>query len=65
MRAASRKLTTHTMPSRATSGIRKQTIIINLPGSPKGALENLEVLFPVLEHAVQLLRDNPDSEKSH
>lgn len=65
MRAASLKITPHAMLSRATSGIRKQTMIINLPGSPKGALENLQVILPVLEHGVQLLSENPDSEKSH
>jgi len=65
MRAASLKITPHAMLSRATSGIRKQTIIINLPGSPKGALENLQVILPVLEHATQLLGDHPASEKGH
>jgi molybdenum cofactor synthesis domain-containing protein len=65
MRAASLKITPHAMLSRATSGIRKRTLIINLPGSPKGALENLHVVLPVLEHALQLLRDDPASEKSH
>jgi molybdenum cofactor synthesis domain-containing protein len=65
MRAASLRVTPHAMLSRATSGLRGQTIIINLPGSPKGALENLQVVLPVLAHAVQLLRENPDSEKGH
>jgi len=57
MRAASLKVTPHAMLSRAISGIRKQTLIINLPGSPKGATENLQVVLPTLEHAVKLLRD--------
>ena len=65
MRAASLKITPHAMLSRAVSGIRRRTLIINLPGSPKGAVENLQVVVPVLEHAVQLLRDDPSSEKSH
>jgi molybdenum cofactor synthesis domain-containing protein len=65
MRAASLKITPHAMLSRATSGIRKRTLIINLPGSPKGAVENLRVLLPVLEHAIQLLSENPASEKGH
>lgn len=65
MRAASLKATPHAMLSRAISGIRKQTLIVNLPGSPKGALENLQVLLPVLEHAVQLLRGDPSGEKGH
>ena len=40
-------------------GIRKKTLIINLPGSPKGAVENLHVVVPVLPHAIQLLQGDP------
>lgn len=65
MRAASLKITPHAMLSRVVTGIRKKTLIINLPGSPKGAVENLQVVLPVLPHAIQLLREDPDSEKSH
>ncbi len=65
MRAASLKVTPHAMLSRAIAGIRKQTLIINLPGSPKGALENLEAILPVLPHAVQLLRNAPEAEAGH
>lgn len=65
MRAASFKITPHAMLSRVVAGIRKRTIIINLPGSPKGAVENLEVIIPVFPHAVQLLREDPESEKTH
>jgi molybdenum cofactor synthesis domain-containing protein len=65
MRAASLKITPHAMLSRIVTGIRKQTLIINLPGSPKGAVENLQVVLPVLPHAVQLLREDPASEASH
>lgn len=65
MRAESLKKTKHAALSRAISGIRQRTIIINLPGSPKGAVENLGFVFPVLQHAVQLLNDDPYSEKSH
>jgi molybdenum cofactor synthesis domain-containing protein len=57
MRSASLQITPHAMLSRAVSGIRKQTLIINLPGSPKGATENLQVVLPALEHAVHLLRE--------
>jgi molybdopterin biosynthesis enzyme MoaB len=55
MRAASLKVTPFAMLSRSMAGVRGRMLIINLPGSPKGALENLEVVLPVLEHAVQLL----------
>ena len=55
MRAASLKVTPHAMLSRIVAGIRGKTLIINLPGSPKGAVENLQVVFPVLSHAIQLL----------
>lgn len=65
MRAASLKITPHAMLSRVTAGIRKRTLIINLPGSPKGAVENLQVVLPALPHAVQLLREDPRSESSH
>ena len=65
MRAASLKITPHAMLSRIVTGIRKRTLIINLPGSPKGAVENLQVVLPVISHAVQLLKEDPRSETSH
>ena len=65
MRAESLKKTPHAMLSRAIAGIRGRTLIINLPGSPKGAVENLQIILPVLPHAVQLLQDDPASESSH
>ena len=65
MRAASLKITPHAMLSRVVTGIRGKTLIVNLPGSPKGAVENLQVILPVLPHAVQLLREDPASESSH
>ncbi|MCC6301146.1 MAG: MogA/MoaB family molybdenum cofactor biosynthesis protein [Anaerolineales bacterium] len=65
MRAASLKITPHAMLSRSIAGIRKRTIIIVLPGSPKGAVENLEVVLPVMEHAVKLLQDSPEAEAGH
>jgi len=65
MRAESLKKTPHAMLSRAVAGIRGQTLIVNLPGSPKGAIENLQTITPVLSHAVQLLKDDPASESSH
>jgi molybdopterin adenylyltransferase len=65
MRTVSLKVTPHAMLSRAISGIRKHTLIINLPGSPKGALENFQVVTPVLVHAVELLHEDPRAEKGH
>jgi molybdenum cofactor synthesis domain-containing protein len=65
MRAASLKVTPHAMLSRIVTGIRGRTIIVNLPGSPRGAVENLQVIIPVLPHAVQLLREDPASESTH
>jgi molybdopterin adenylyltransferase len=65
MRAASLRITPHAMLSRIVTGIRKRTIILNLPGSPKGAVENLQVVISVLPHAVQLLQEDPTSESSH
>jgi molybdopterin adenylyltransferase len=57
MRSASLEITPHAMLSRAVSGVRRRTLIINLPGSPKGATENLQVVLPALEHAMYLLRE--------
>ena len=65
MRSAGLRITPHAMLSRAVAGIRTRTLIVNLPGSPKGALENLTVLIPVLPHAVQLLHEDPSAEVGH
>jgi molybdopterin adenylyltransferase len=65
MRFESLKVTPHAMLSRALAGIRGKVVIINLPGSPKAAVENLQVVLPVLPHAVELLREAPDSERHH
>jgi len=65
MRAESLKITTHAMLSRAQAGIRKNTLIINLPGSPRAAVENFTIIKPVLGHAVELLIENPASEMHH
>jgi len=54
LRVASLKITPHEVLSRIVTDIRKETLIINLPGSPKGAAENLQVVLPVLEHAINL-----------
>jgi molybdenum cofactor synthesis domain-containing protein len=55
MRAASVLVTSRAMLSRAQAGIRKGTLIINLPGSPKAAKENLEAVLPALDHGLVIL----------
>jgi molybdopterin adenylyltransferase len=65
MRAASMRNTSHGMLSRAACGIRGRALIINLPGSPKAARENLETVLPALPHAVALLQESPESERGH
>jgi molybdopterin adenylyltransferase len=52
MRAASLKKTPHAMISRAIAGVRRNSLIINLPGSPGGAKENLAVVLPAINHAL-------------
>jgi len=56
IRQAGLAVTPTAMLSRATAGIRNQTLIVNLPGSAKAVRESLEVIIPVLPHAVELLR---------
>jgi molybdenum cofactor synthesis domain-containing protein len=65
MRLESIKNTPHSMLSRSVAGIRGRVIIINLPGNPKGAVESLKVVLPVLVHAVELLQEDPDAERDH
>lgn len=59
MRAESLKKTPHAMISRAIAGIRKQTLIVNLPGSPKAVRENLAVILPALPHAIDKIKGDP------
>jgi molybdenum cofactor synthesis domain-containing protein len=59
MRSESLKKTPNAMISRAVAGIRNQTLIINLPGSPKGAIENLEAVMPALRHAMDKIQGDP------
>lgn len=58
-------VTPHAMLSRMVAGIRGQTLIINLPGSPKAIRENLETILPALPHALELLRDEPGAGQNH
>lgn len=61
IRAKSLEITPKAMLSRAVSGIRGKTLIINLPGSPKAVRESLEIVMPVLTHAVETLSGNTQS----
>ena len=59
MRAESLKKTPHAMLSRAVAGVRGTCLIINLPGSPRGARENLEAVLPALDHGLAKLLGDP------
>ena len=59
MRYASMQVTNRAMLSRAQAGIRKGTLIINLPGSPKAAKENLEAVLPAIGHGLEMLSGRP------
>ena len=61
IRARSLQITPMAMLSRGAAGIRGSTLVVNVPGSPKGARESVEVIIPVLRHAVDQLRsgDHP------
>jgi molybdopterin adenylyltransferase len=65
LRAESLKITRHAMLSRAVAGIRGRTLIINLPGNPKAIRESMDVLLPVLPHALELLGGATGSEQGH
>ena len=59
IRYESLKITPKAMLSRGISGIRNKTLIINLPGSPKAVKESIEIVKPVLTHAVEILSGSP------
>lgn len=56
MRMESLKITPRAMLTRGISGTRGSTLIINLPGSPKAATENLQVVLPSLKHGIEILK---------
>jgi len=56
MRHQSMQITPYAMISRAIAGIRGRALIVNLPGSPKGAKENLNVILPALKHAIEKIK---------
>jgi len=59
MRRESMLKTPHAMISRAVAGIRGTTLIVNLPGSPRGVRENLAVILPALQHAIEKIKGDP------
>lgn len=59
MRSKSLEKTPMAIVSRAVAGVRKQSLIINLPGSPKGAVENLEAVWDAVPHAVEKIQGDP------
>jgi molybdopterin adenylyltransferase len=65
MRASSAARSAHAMLSRARAGIRGRVLIVNLPGSPRAAVENLQAISPAMEHAVELLQGSADAEMGH
>jgi len=58
MRSAGATKTPMAVLSRGVAGVRSHTLILNVPGSMKGATESLEAVMPVLGHAIQLLHGN-------
>lgn len=59
MRRESARITPHAMISRAVAGIRNASLILNLPGSPKGVRENLTTVLPALKHAIEKIKGDP------
>ena len=64
MRAGSLGKTPTAMLSRGTAGLRGRTLVVNLPGNPRGAVECLEIVWPVLEHAVDMIQGHGHSEET-
>lgn len=65
LRAASLRQTPHAMLSRAIAAVRGKTLIVNLPGNPRGVHQTFQMLIPVLSHAVELLSGDPVPDAAH
>lgn len=63
MISSSLQITPMAMLSRPAAGIRNKTLIVNLPGSPKGAKENLQSIISTIPHAISLIQQNKDKNK--
>lgn len=55
----------HALLSRSLVGIRGHTLIVNLPGNPKAAVESLQIIAPLLPHAIELLQETSSAESNH
>jgi molybdenum cofactor synthesis domain-containing protein len=65
VRLAGTAKTPHAMLSRGVAGVRGRVLVVNLPGSPRGAVESLEAVLPALPHAVDILTGAEGAERGH